>query len=151
MISPSPILEKLGPCGLNCSKCFAFSSGSIKKLSTDLNEKLGNFDIYAQRFAELLNEPVFKKYPDFKEILVYFSTVQCKGCRNDECKLFTACNVKQCSRDHYVDFCFQCNEFPCKKHGFDEHLEKRWITINNRMKETGVEKYYEVIKDKPRY
>lgn len=145
------ILEKLGPCGLNCSKCFAFINGSIKEHSNNLKESLGNFDIYAHRFNELLHEPIFKKYPDFKEMLTYFANVSCKGCRNDECKLFVSCNVKQCSRERLVDFCFQCNEFPCKKHGFDEHLEKRWISINERMKIIGVEKYFSEVKDKPRY
>lgn len=151
MISLLQILEKLGPCGLNCSQCFANCNGNIKKQSNGLKESLGNFDIYAQRFAELLNEPVFKKYPDFKEMLTYFGNVTCKGCRNDECKLFAGCNVKQCSKDHSVDFCYECNEFPCKKHGFDEHLEKRWISINTQMKEIGIESYYKEIEDKPRY
>jgi hypothetical protein len=145
------ILNKLGPCGLNCSKCFAYADGKIKKISSDLKDNLGNFDIYAQRFAKLLNEPVFNKYPDFKEMLTYFANVGCKGCRNDECKLFADCNVKQCTKDHSVDFCFECNELPCKKHGFDEHLEKRWVAINNRMKEIGVEAYYSEIKDIQRY
>ncbi len=147
----SQILSKLGPCGLNCSKCFAYSNGSIKKLSSELQESLGNFDIYAERFVELLDEPVFKKYPDFKEMLSHFANAECKGCRNDECKLFQNCKVKQCSRDHSVDFCFQCEEFPCKKHGFDEHLEKRWITIQNKMEEAGVENYFKEIGNLPRY
>ena len=147
----SEILNKLGPCGLNCSKCFAFSDGGIKNLSTELKNNLGNFDIYAQRFVELLDEPVFEKYPDFKEMLNHFSNVECKGCRKDECKLFLSCKVKQCSKDHSVDFCFQCAEFPCSKHGFDKHLEKRWLTIQNKMKESGVEKYYNEIIDLPRY
>jgi Protein of unknown function (DUF3795) len=145
------ILTSLGPCGLNCSKCAAFVDGSIKKLSTELKDKLGNFDAYAERFVDLLDEPVFKKYPDFKEMLHHFANVECKGCRNDECKLFTSCKVKQCSKDHSVDFCFQCAEFPCSKHGFDEHLEKRWITIQNKMKMNGIENYFNEIKDLPRY
>lgn len=145
------ILNHLGPCGLNCSKCFAFWDGKIQKLSSELKENLGNFDIYAQRFVNLLNEPVFQKYPDFKEMLNHFANVKCKGCRKDECKLFTSCKVKQCSKDHSVDFCFQCTGFPCQKHGFDEHLENRWISIQNKMKEKGVEDYYNEIKDLPRY
>lgn len=147
----SVILNTLAPCGLNCSKCFAFCNGSIKKLSSELKENLGNFDVYAERFVELLDEPVFKKYPDFKEMLNHFTTVECKGCRNDSCKLFTSCKVKQCSKNHKVDFCFQCNEFPCKNHGFDEHLGKRWINIQLKMKKDGVIKYYQEIKDTPRY
>ena len=145
------ILENLGPCGLNCSNCAGYINGSIKKLSTELKEKLGNFDEYAERFVDLLDEPVFKKYPDFKEMLHHFANVECKGCRNDECKLFANCKVKQCSKDHSVDFCFQCKEFPCSQHGFDEHLENRWIKIQNKMKENGVESYFDEIKDLPRY
>ncbi len=145
------VLNILGPCGLNCSKCFAFNNGTIKQLSTKLKENLGNFDVYAQRFVELLDKSVFSKYPEFKEMLDYFSNVECKGCRNDECKLFLSCKVKQCSKDHSVDFCFQCEEFPCKKHGFDEHLEKRWINIQYKMREIGVKGYYNEIKDLPRY
>jgi len=128
-MSYNNILNNLGPCGLNCSKCFAFKNGSIKQLSSELEENLGDFDVYAKRFVDLLHEPLFKKNPDFKEMLNHFSNVECKGCRKDECKLFTACKVKQCSKDHSVDFCFECNEFPCSKHGFDEHLEKRWLNI----------------------
>lgn len=145
------VLNNLGPCGLNCSKCFAFENGTIKQLSTKLKENLGNFDVYAERFVELLDQAVFKKYSDFKEMLDHFANVECKGCRKDECKLFLSCKVKQYSKDHFVDFCFQCEEFPCKKHGFDEHLEKRWINIQYKMKEIGVEGYYNEIKDLPRY
>ncbi|MCK5168436.1 MAG: DUF3795 domain-containing protein [Bacteroidales bacterium] len=145
------VLNNLGPCGLNCSKCFAFKDGEIKHLSSELKNCLGNFDVYAERFIELLNQPVFKKYPNFKLMLDHFSKSECKGCRNDDCKLFQDCNVKQCSKDHSVDFCFQCTEFPCKKHGFDVHLENRWININNRMKEIGIENYFDEIKDLSRY
>lgn len=147
----SKILNNIGPCGLNCSKCFAFKNGEINQLSNALKENLGNFDVYAERFVNLLNEPVFKNYPEFKKMLNHFSEANCKGCRKDECKLFANCKVKQCSKDHSVDFCFQCNEFPCNKHGFDKHLEKRWINIQNKIIKNGIENYYKEIKDVPRY
>lgn len=150
-MSYNKILNSLGPCGLNCSKCFAYCNGSIKKLSSELKQNLENFDVYAERFVELLDEAIFKKYPDFKEMLDHFANVECNGCRNDDCKLFTNCMVKQCSKDHSVDFCFQCEEFPCSQHGFDEHLEKRWRTIQNKMKINGIENYFNEIKDLPRY
>lgn len=150
-MSYNNILNSLGPCGINCSKCFAYKDGIIKQLSSELKENLGNFDIYAERFVNLLNEPVFEKYPDFKEMLNHFSNVECNGCRKDKCKLFIHCNVKQCSKDHSIDFCFECLEFPCTKHGFDEHLEKRWLSIQKKMKENGVQSYFNEIKDVPRY
>jgi len=145
------IKNSFGPCGIFCEKCFAFSNGIIKKSSTALENALGNFDIYAERFSELLNEPVFHEYPNFKKLLKYFTSVECNGCRKEQCKLFVNCKVRDCYKIKGVDFCFQCPEFPCNNTGFDEHLYKRSIKINLRIKEIGIEKYYEEIKDTPRY
>jgi hypothetical protein len=49
------IKERLAPCGLHCGKCFAFTEGEIKRSSRQLKDSLGNFDIYAGRFAVLLS------------------------------------------------------------------------------------------------
>lgn len=129
----------IAPCGLDCGKCYAFVDGDIKTLSNRLKTSLGNFDIYAERFAELINGDIFRKYPDFK------------GCRNERCKIFKDCKVRDCFEKKGVDFCFQCSDFPCDNTGFDEHLQKRSIDINMRMREIGVEKFYEETRDKPRY
>ena len=56
-----------------------------------------------------------------------------------------------CHAEKGVDFCFQCDEFPCEKTHFDADLKRRWVQMNNRMKEVGVEAYYEETKDAPRY
>lgn len=145
------IKKRLGPCGLHCGKCFAFTDGDISNYSNQLKESLGNFDVYAKRFVELLDEPLFLKYPDFKEFLDHLSLGSCKGCRAEQCKLFKSCRVRACSEARNVDFCFQCNEYPCDKTGFDEHLYKRHININERMKEIGVEQYYDEVKRLSRY
>ena len=145
------IKHRLAPCGLHCGKCFAFIDGDIRNNSKRLKEALGDFDIYAQRFVSLINEPVFKKYPDFKELLSYFASVECGGCRKERCKIFKGCKVRDCHEKKGVDFCFQCSDFPCDSTGFDKHLHKRSVDINMRIKEIGVEKYYDEIKDRPRY
>jgi hypothetical protein len=145
------IKDRLAPCGLHCGKCFAFMEGDIKNSSSQLKENLGNFEIYAARFINLINEPLFEKYPDFKELLSYFASVECNGCRKERCKLYKDCNVRDCHEERGVDFCFQCSEFPCNSTGFDNHLQRRSVEINCRMKAIGVENYYNEIKDKPRY
>lgn len=63
------IKGRIAPCGLHCGKCFAFADGDISYHSNELKRSLGNFDVYAQRFVAMLDEPVFAKYPDFKEFL----------------------------------------------------------------------------------
>jgi len=70
------IKQRLAPCGLHCGKCFAFVDGDISKNSNQLKDSLGNFDVYAERFVDLIDEPIFRKYPDFKNLLQYFSEVK---------------------------------------------------------------------------
>lgn len=145
------INNRLAPCGLNCGNCYAFVDVDIKKLSHELKKSLGNFDVYAERFTEMPDRDIFKKYPDFKELLAYFSATDCHGCRKETCKIFKDCRVRQCTTEKQPDFCFQCSYFLRDNTGFDDHLQKRFIGINRRLYEIGVEKYYDEIKDKPRY
>lgn len=145
------ILDTLGPCGLNCKKCFAHVDGEIREYSLKLKEALGNFEPYAKRFKTLLNNPIFEKYPDFKIMLDYFASENCKGCRKENCKLFTTCGVRNCHQEKGVDFCFQCEDFPCEKTNFDADLHKRWIQLNNEIREKGIEIYYTETNEKSRY
>jgi hypothetical protein len=131
------VKSRLAPCGLHCGKCYAFVDGDIKKLSNQLKDSLGDFDVYASRFTE--------------ELLFYFASVDCKGCRNEKCKIYKDCKVRDCFEKKEIDYCFQCSDFPCNNTGFDQHLQKRSVDINNRMRVIGVENYYNEIKDKPRY
>jgi hypothetical protein len=150
-MTSAQILEALAPCGLSCEKCFAHVDGDIRRYSLKLKEKLGNFDIYAKRFVTLLDDPIFEKYSDFKAVLDYFASEQCRGCRHEQCKLFAGCGVRKCHQEKKIDFCHECKDFPCDKTGFDKHLHDRWIKLNERIKAVGIERYYEETKDKPRY
>ena len=145
------IKQRLAPCGLHCGKCFAFVDGDVYLHSRKLKDSLGNFDAYAKRFVDMLDEPVFLKYTDFKEFLNMLATISCKGCREEKCKLFRNCGVRPCIENKGVDYCFQCDEFPCSNTSFDQHLYKRYIEINELIREIGVIKYYDEIKDRPRY
>mgnify|MGYP001555099664 CR=1 FL=1 len=142
------ILNQLAPCGLNCNKCMANESGQIKHHSQKLKKLLGNFEGYAKRFSKFM--PIFNQYNEFKELLNFFTIGSCNGCRAGDCK-YPNCGAAKCYQEKKIDFCFECNEFPCDKTNFDENLKERWIKMNNRMKEIGVEKYYDETKDLPRY
>jgi hypothetical protein len=136
---------------LSCEKCFAFSGGDVRLHSLKLKEKLGHFGPFAKRFETLLDDPVYSKYPAFAAMLEHFATESCHGCRNEICKLFKTCGVRPCHEARNVDFCFQCDEFPCDKTGFDENLRVRWVAMNRRMQEVGVEEFYAETRDHPRY
>lgn len=144
------ILDVLAPCGLNCVKCFAYYEGEIRLHSTRLQKLLGGFDRYAERFSTFAGLTVFRHYPSFKELLSYFARADCRGCRKGTCK-YPDCGIIACYRQKNVDFCFQCAEFPCEKSNLDPDLKRRWIQMNRRMKEVGVEAYFEETRDQPRY
>ena len=143
------VKARLAPCGLLCGKCVAFEGGPIRRLSADLKARLGdNFAPYAERFKAM--NPVFASYPAFAELLEFLASGSCTGCRNQGC-LFQACRVADCVREQGVDYCFQCGEFPCERHGFPERLEEIWRRNNGKMKETGAGAWLRLRNDKPRY
>lgn len=145
------IKEAIAPCGLCCETCFAHFKGDIRKLSMQLKEKLGNFHINGKRFETLLEEPIFKKYSDFKEMLDYFASGNCQGCRQEQCKLFKKCGIRPCHQKMGVDFCYQCDEFPCNHTNFDDSLFKVWVAINEIIKKKGIAAYCREARTRPRY
>ena len=116
-----------------------------------LKEKLGNFHINAKRFETILDNPIFNKYPAFKEMLDYFASENCKGCRNEQCKLFKDCGVRPCHQEKQIDFCYQCDQFPCDKTNFDPGLYKGWVMINEKIRAMGIEEYCKAARSRSRY
>ncbi|RJQ29290.1 MAG: DUF3795 domain-containing protein [Peptococcaceae bacterium] len=148
MADHQAILKELAPCGLDCFRCASYSQGEIKKLSTELLDALGNFEKVAARLAGFV--PALKNYPEFKEVLVFLTRGSCSGCRAGGGQ-FPLCSARNCFKEKGVDFCFQCDEYPCARNKYDPELTARWRKMNDRMKEAGVEKFYEEQKGQPRY
>lgn len=142
------IVQELGPCGLDCSRCVQYQSGKVQKLSKELSLALGNFARRAEKMSAFA--PVFKEYAAFEKILEFFTEASCRGCRQGDSK-YPQCAAKDCIRTKQVDFCFQCAEFPCKRNSYPEELEKRWLANNQYMKDSGIEAFYHEQKKKPRY
>lgn len=142
------VLRHLAPCGLDCNRCAGFKGGEIKALSLRLTELLGGYDRLANMQADKI--PAFSGYSQFKDVLAVFSQGTCGGCREADCSCPVNCIVKTCHKEKGVDFCFQCQEYPCSK---QEHplLRQRWQQKNDRMKEIGVVQFFEEQNKMPRY
>lgn len=142
------VLVRLSPCGLDCGRCADYESGEISRLSRDLFQLLGNYEKVAA--MKKGKNPLFSGYQNFREILSSFAGGPCGGCRSDRNQCFIVCGAKSCHREKGVDFCFQCEEYPCARQ-FTGRLRDRWLERNNRMKEIGAVAFYlEQIKA-PRY
>lgn len=142
------VINHLAPCGLDCNRCAGFEGGEIKETSTKLLNLLGNYD----RLAKIMsaNTPAFSNFTEFKEILAFFSKGSCGGCRTQNCLCPVNCGVRSCYKEKGVDFCFQCEEYPCNKQE-NPMLRQRWQQKNDRMKEIGVLQFFEEQSRIPRY
>ena len=106
------ILKALAPCGINCERCVGFKDGEIKKASEVLKKGLEGFDKLAEKFSNFV--PIFKNYKHFEEIIDFFSKADCAGCRYGKGKNMS-CKVMICFKEKNVDFCAECDKFPCEK------------------------------------
>ncbi len=139
---------RLAPCGLDCSRCADYARGEIKELSDRLVELLNGYLRVAKVKEDI--KPVFTGYPQFEEVLKSFAQAACSGCRGDNVLCPIECVAGVCSREKGVDFCFQCEEFPCSKK-IDTQIQERWLNFNRRMKEIGVENFCQEQSRRPRY
>lgn len=60
------------------------------------------------------------------------------------------CKAATCHKEKGVDFCFQCNEYPCDNPTLGA-LTNRWKKRNDRMREIGVMEFYREQERLPRY
>ena len=144
----SEVIQRLSVCGLDCSRCADYENGEIRNLSSKLSELLNGYERLAKMKVE--NAPIFNGYPEFIQILSHLAEGTCGGCRSDNVNCPLDCQAKICRKKRNLDFCYECDEFPCDKQ-FQGKLRERWIERNNRMKEIGVKNFFIEQSKMPRY
>jgi hypothetical protein len=142
------IVARVAPCGIDCERCVRYAGGRVRRLAAELAAALEGFDKMAPRVVD--RYPVLADYDAFVDILRLFSGAECTGCRNGGAQL-PFCAARTCFREKQVDFCYQCDEYPCRRNDYPENLVVRWRSCNDRMREVGVEQYYTESLAKPRY
>lgn len=142
------ILEDLGVCGLDCSRCVSRKDGEIQMLSLKLRSALAGFEKKAPVFSKFV--PPLADYDRFSAVLEFLTAGTCEGCRSGQC-LTPGCSARDCHREKAVDFCFQCDEYPCTRNQFSPDLDAKWRRNCEAMREVGLEAYYQKSKIDPRY
>lgn len=142
------ILGRLAPCGIDCQRCVMCADGVIQRSATELSAALEGFEKMAPRMAA--HAPALTGYRRFADVLDLFAGAGCTGCRAGGSNL-PFCAARRCFKEQGVDFCFQCDEYPCTRNDYPESFEERWRAGNDRMREVGVEEYYRETLRKPRY
>lgn len=154
----------IAPCGLYCGTCAFFHESKIRKTVLRLKEMMDGFERIAKKYKKVA--PELKDYPKFIKVLEYIGSQDCLGCRMGGGKEHGAacmpatCTMVLCSRDKGLDFCYQCSDFPCEiipytmkkdKNEGHEGLIEIWLKCNKKMKEIGLNKYFQIKKSEPRY
>jgi hypothetical protein len=147
-ITYQDVVESLAPCGIDCERCVRYESGTVRRLATELGAALEGFAAMAARSVDRV--PVLSEYGRFVEILDFFRNSDCPGCRRQGCPL-PFCAARDCYREKSVDFCFQCDEYPCERNQYPPMMVDRWLAVNDRMRDVGPVHYYQESLAKPRY
>jgi hypothetical protein len=147
-ITYDSVVERLAPCGIDCERCVMYADGRVRHHAGALAEALRGFENMAPRVVDRL--PSLAGYDAFSEILGLLGSASCAGCRNGGSNL-PFCAARICYKEHGVDFCAQCSEYPCARNDYPENLRLRWQEYNDRMREVGVEQYYRESLERPRY
>lgn len=149
------ILDFVAPCSMFCSTCTGCIYGDISFHAKELIRLLEGHE-------ELLDKNLKSAYRDrldefriFQKRLKKFANPKCGGCRNGGatgCSI-NNCIIPNCVKEHNVNFCGECPEFPCQRldNIFKETTKKKWLDGSNKIKELGIEKYYKENKDTPHY
>ncbi|MGE5628736.1 MAG: DUF3795 domain-containing protein [Solirubrobacterales bacterium] len=83
--------EMTSPCGLDCFNCPAQEKNITEEVRQKLVEATGK-------------EP---------------NEVACKGCRTLKGRnlpTIKSCPTYECASEHHLDFCYECEDFPCEKY-----------------------------------
>jgi len=97
-------------CGLYCLDCVPSNKRLFETLK-EFNKSLEhvNFEKYTALKSEAI--PIFKKYPEFLEVLKEIEKLECIGpCRENEDKAI--CKIRACAIDKKYEGCWEC---PCFK------------------------------------
>ncbi len=78
------------PCGIDCFNCALYAASTNEKLRATIAERMG----------------------------IPLNSAQCGGCRNEKgaiaaLGLKEPCKVFKCITAKNLDFCYECQEFPC--------------------------------------
>ena len=145
------LLEKIAPCSLICHTCCAYEYGIISQSAKQLSKYMEGLCEFYEKHSQ--NE--VERFQIFEEELSKYSKSKCSGCRNRQhhgCSI-KGCFILECTKEHSVDYCGECNEFPCDKTQeiFEEEVHMQWFEGNQTIKECGIEAFWKKSCERPHY
>jgi len=107
--------DLIGYCGVYCGTCARWCENSaLRKLAAALAELVDSHGFH-RWMPDVVKE---FNYTEFRKALDFFSQkdtwlVCRKGCKGGDGRL--DCQIRKCCKNHGLDVCFDCSEFPCDR------------------------------------
>lgn len=145
------LLKRVAPCSLMCHTCAAYEGGVICNSSRQLLKYMEGMSEFFQKHAA----HILDKHQILEDELNKYAQGKCSGCRdNRDCACsISGCYIPECTKRHQVDFCGECEEFPCNgiREVFEAEVYHQWLRGNTEIRDKGVESYWENSKEKSHY
>lgn len=140
------ILNACAPCAFCCYTCAAMKGGVIEQTSEKLSHYLEEYYDFTMKNMPFKYRAYRKRIKIFTEQLESMKARKCGGCRSgaDERCCIPDCFVAECAKSKNVDFCGECDEFPCSRgtEFFRGTTLEKWKSNNELIKSEGVQSYY---------
>lgn len=143
--------DKVAPCSLMCYTCSAYEHGVICESAKKLLQYMEGVCEFNEKHCpdEVENHKIF-----IKELEKY-SSGMCSGCRNKEHNICSiqGCFINECTKEHKINFCGECLEFPCSKTKaiFEDEVYNQWLEGNKKIKAVGIEAFFKQNSGKSHY
>ena len=152
------LLDRISPCGLVCYTCPGFIHGAIKEHSEALLTLHKGFREFLDKQLPDEYRYVLAEHDKYIEKLQKDASPSCLGCRKIDGKApacIKGCFIPTCTKEHSVDFCGVCDEFPCSKIEesdiFGKEAKQGFYEGSLLIKEHGAEMFFEMKKDISHY
>ena len=136
------LLNHIAPCSLLCYTCTAYAEGIICQSANTLLHHLDGIC----EFNQIHNLSSVSNTKTLLNELEMYGAGLCSGCRNrthHTCSI-QGCFILECTKEHFVDFCGECNEFPCTQTRgiFEDEVYQKWLNGNQDIHDHGIEQYW---------
>lgn len=149
----------IAPCSLLCYTCPALKDGAISQCATKLCKYFeGYYDFNDANIPEQYRTWL-TEFKAFEQKLRGYTERPCPGCRNQpegNVGCIPNCYVLHCTKEKGVDYCADCDAFPCKEakafyQTINSVIGTDWERGNQKIAEIGVEAFFEEMKEVSHY
>jgi hypothetical protein len=143
---------------LLCYTCPGLKDGAIAYHAAKLcHYFVGYYDFQDANLPEQYRSWL-SAFQEFHQRLEHYADRPCLGCRETPTfgGCLPGCVVPSCVIERGIDYCAECSDFPCQEArdvfaSANELLARSWEEGSRRIREIGIEAYFEEKRDTPHY